>query len=251
MKLHHGNHIIFPAFCNSSIKFIYVTCGNPDNSHTVCTRFVDFRKTGAFNVGPYDHFIDTTKDYFFTATIIQETPCNPEREIDKLIGDCVMAGFCDPEKAIDAAIEIKRRLIVLNKTRHQKGMPLIKCGFGLSYGPLVIGNIGSKTKMDFTLIDDTVNVASRLEALTKIYGVGICISEEILKKLDDRADQFKIRFLDFVKVKGKRMPIRVYEVFDYEPGFVKEKKYQILERTIDKNIVIHCDLAFRTLNVKR
>ena len=151
-------------------------------------------------------------------------------EVDKLIGDCVMAGFSDPEKAIDASIEIKRRLVVYNAKCAEENRPLIKCGLGISYGTVVVGNIGSENKMDYTLIGNTVNVASRLQSLTKVYGVGICISEDVLDKLGDRAEQFEIRFLDLVQVKGKRVPIKIFEVFDYEPDFVKAKKYQIQER---------------------
>ncbi|OLP17250.1 guanylate cyclase [Leptolyngbya sp. 'hensonii'] len=134
--------------------------------------------------------------------------------IDKYIGDAVMALF--PESADDAvqgAIGMQHQVTRYNDLRRQQGQPPIAIGIGLHTGILMLGIIGEAQRMESTVISDAVNLASRLEGLTKLYSVGILISEQTLQQLDRPAD-YKYRYLDRVILKGKTAPVSVYEVYD-------------------------------------
>ena len=148
-------------------------------------------------------------------------------EIDKLIGDCIMAGFDNSADAVQAAIGMKEALAEYNRERYSYNLNLVRSGIGITFGQLVTGNIGSSTKMDYTMIGDPVNVSSRLEGLTKEYGLGLLISEEVKKSL---SGDIAFRFVDYTQVKGREDPVSVYEIFEYEPDPVKEKKMQIQEK---------------------
>jgi len=148
-------------------------------------------------------------------------------EIDKLIGDCIMALFDDPDKSIHSAIQMREKLITFNLQNKTKLR--VNNGIGINYGEVVLGNIGSKTKMDYTVIGDIVNSASRIESLTKYYGLPIIISEELKNSLKEN---YKIRFIDEVLVKGKKQPTRIYEVFDYEKPEITEMKYNYNDELI-------------------
>ena len=144
--------------------------------------------------------------------------------IDKYIGDAIMALF--PEKADDAvqaAIEIHRQLVKFNQEREQLGLSPIKIGIGLHIGTLMLGTIGEEKRMEGTVISDAVNLASRLEGLTKMYGASILVSEAILNELTHR-HQYHYRFLGKVRVKGKKTPVDVYEIINPESPEVREKK---------------------------
>ncbi|HPO51113.1 MAG TPA: adenylate/guanylate cyclase domain-containing protein, partial [Spirochaetota bacterium] len=140
-------------------------------------------------------------------------------EIDKLIGDCIMAAFKNPDDSVISAIEMRKELEKLNSLElpefFNNGLEFkrLNNGIGINYGTAVVGNIGSNSKMDYTLIGDIVNTASRLEALTKYYGVGILISEDLKKQLQI---PHHIRPIDLAVVKGKKQPVTIYEVYDYE-----------------------------------
>ncbi|HQJ06691.1 MAG TPA: adenylate/guanylate cyclase domain-containing protein, partial [Spirochaetota bacterium] len=98
-------------------------------------------------------------------------------EIDKLIGDCIMALFFNPDNSVKSAIQMRKNLNIFN--RDNKTKIKVNNGVGINFGEVVLGNIGSETKMDYTVIGDVVNSASRMEALTKYYGLPIIISEEL------------------------------------------------------------------------
>lgn len=134
--------------------------------------------------------------------------------IDKYIGDAIMALFPnDPAKSIVAAIKMKEKLTEYNSDRIKKGEFTIDTGIGIHTGALMLGVIGENKRYEGTVIADAVNIASRLEGLTKLYGAGIIISEDTLKK-GGNPDQFNYRFLDLVTVKGKKDPIVIYEILD-------------------------------------
>ena len=97
-------------------------------------------------------------------------------EIDKLIGDCIMATLPDADSALTAAVEMKEALSS-STLQPLGGLPL-RTGIGIHFGTVVVGNLGSREKMDLTIIGDTVNVASRIEALTKYYITDIIVSED-------------------------------------------------------------------------
>ena len=135
-------------------------------------------------------------------------------EVDKLIGDSIMAVFDNPLCAVEAAQQMVRSRIEENASARETGTPEIAVSIGLSCGNVVVGNIGSRYKMDFTLIGDPVNVASRVEALTRYYGVDIIVTGEVVEQL---GVFLNARFLDTVRVKGKRAPVELYEVFGHKP----------------------------------
>ena len=134
--------------------------------------------------------------------------------IDKYIGDAIMALF--PGSANDAvtgAIAMQKQVNIYNEERQQAGQKPISIGVGLHTGSLMLGTIGSQDRMESTVIADAVNLAARLEGLTKLYGAGILISHKTLCSLDYRQEQ-KFRFLDRVMVKGKKAAVAIFEVFD-------------------------------------
>jgi adenylate cyclase len=133
-------------------------------------------------------------------------------EIDKLIGDCILATFPDADSALTAAVEMKEALFDLNDCNIQGGLPRLRTGIGIHFGTLVVGNLGSREKMDLTIIGDTVNVASRIETLTKFYMTDVIVSEDFKNRL---SLDMKMRYIDTVRVKGREDPIRLYEVFEH------------------------------------
>jgi two-component system sensor histidine kinase ChiS len=146
--------------------------------------------------------------------------------IDKYIGDSVMALF--PQKADDAvqaAIEMQKQLSLYNAYRQERGEELITIGIGLHTGCLMLGTVGEPQRMEGTVIADAVNLASRLEGLTKVYGVDILISEQTLYRLDD-PNKYCYRFLGRAKVKGKSQAVDVFEVYDGNPQHQIELKRQ-------------------------
>jgi len=144
--------------------------------------------------------------------------------IDKYIGDAIMALFpISADDAVQAAIGMLKQLIQYNLTRHQSGQSHIKIGLGIHTGQLMLGTVGEETRMDGTVISDAVNLASRIEKLTKSYATPLLITEQTYQKLKS-VTQYKIRLIDCVTVKGKMESVMVYEVFETdEPDSVKFK----------------------------
>jgi adenylate cyclase len=141
--------------------------------------------------------------------------------LDKYIGDAIMAlfgvpfvGDDDATNAVAAANDMMASLARLNEVRASRGQPAIAIGAGLNTGEAVAGNIGSPKRMSYTVIGDSVNLASRLEGATKQYGVSILLSEFTFAALKDRS---YLREVDLLRVKGKTKPVGIYESFAYRP----------------------------------
>ena len=144
--------------------------------------------------------------------------------IDKYIGDAIMALFSgSADDAVNAGIAMLHRLAEYNQHRINSGYPPIKIGMGINTGSLILGTVGGKNRMDGTVISDAVNLASRLEDLTKYYGVSLLISHHTLTRLHNSTD-YSIRFIEKVKVKGKSKAVAVFEVFDGDEPKIKESK---------------------------
>lgn len=139
--------------------------------------------------------------------------------LDKFIGDAIMAGFGIPQslgdnedRGLRAALAMIQSLESWNATREADGKLPVHIGIGLNSDNIVSGNIGSKKRMDFTMIGDGVNLAARLESACKQYSAKILISEFTKARLKGT---YRMREIDLVVVKGKTVPIAVYEVLDY------------------------------------
>ncbi len=150
---------------------------------------------------------------------MEDVVANRSGLIDKYIGDAVMAifgvpfaGEQDAENAVQAATDMLQALGMLNAARSAAGDPALRIGIGLATGPVLMGNIGSPKRMDFTVIGDAVNLASRLEAATKQYGADILIDGPTLAGLRPGRT---IRRLDVVRVLGQEQPTEVFEVLDH------------------------------------
>ncbi len=134
--------------------------------------------------------------------------------IDKYMGDAIMAFWGAPmrdndhaKNAMKAGMEMQKSLAELNEKFKQKGWPELKIGIGLNTGDMTVGNMGSEFRTAYTVMGDTVNLGSRLESLTKGYGVFMMVSEFTKDKVPD----YLYRELDIVRVKGKDEPVAIFE----------------------------------------
>jgi len=163
--------------------------------------------------------------------------------IDKYIGDAVMALFPEsPETALQAAIEMQKQVLIYNGHRGNSGYVPIAIGVGLHTGTLMLGTIGEQERMESTVISDAVNLASRLEGLTKVYGVGILISQQALTKVENM-ENYSYRFLDRVLVKGKTSEVPVFEVFDGDPELIQELKRKT-RTTFEEGVILYYQQKF-------
>ena len=144
--------------------------------------------------------------------------------IDKYIGDAIMALFQrSADDAVEAGLAMLERLAHYNVERSVKGYAKIQIGLGINTGDMMLGTVGSSSRIDGTVIGDSVNAASRLEGLTKRYGVPLLITQYTFEDLA-RPEQFEIRRIDRVQVKGRSRFIDVYEVYDSDPAEIRAAK---------------------------
>lgn len=157
--------------------------------------------------------------------------------IDKYIGDSIMALFqSGVEDALNAAIEMRIKLTEFNQVITQFGMETIDIGIGIHTGDLMLGVVGGEGRMDGTVISDAVNLAARLEGLNKIYGASIIISEDSLVKIEDPSN-YDYRFLDIVKVKGKKKAVYIFELLNGDSDdcrFIKMETKALFGKAIDE-----------------
>lgn len=137
--------------------------------------------------------------------------------VDKYIGDAVMALFGAPvahadaaARAVNTALGMQAALAAVNREFIARGGNEIHIGVGINTDEVVVGNMGSKSRLNYTVIGDGVNLASRIEGLTKNYGVAIIVSESTVAE----ADEFVYQELDLVRVKGRKDPVRVFQPLD-------------------------------------
>jgi adenylate cyclase len=141
--------------------------------------------------------------------------------LDKYMGDAVMAFFGapvsdenHPQNACRTVIQMCDRLQRKRQEWMAQGLPALHFGVGISTGAMVVGNLGSRRRFDYSVIGDNVNLASRLEGLTKIYGVEVIIPEQTRDRLDPT---FVCRELDMVQVKGRQALVRIFELIGMAP----------------------------------
>jgi class 3 adenylate cyclase len=148
--------------------------------------------------------------------------------IDKYIGDAIMALFpTDADEAVQASIAMLKQLEHYNQGRQRAGYQPIQIGIGLNTGMLMLGTVGEQDRMDGTVISDAVNLASRIEGMTKIYGVSLLISETTYFQLQDTS-KYAIRIIDQVQAKGKSEPVTVFEVFNGDSPDMIDRKLKTL-----------------------
>ncbi|MDP1611047.1 MAG: adenylate/guanylate cyclase domain-containing protein [Sulfuritalea sp.] len=144
--------------------------------------------------------------------------------IDKYVGDAIMALFPDsPDAALRCSLAMLEKLDQYNNGRQRAGYRPINIGIGINTGIVILGTVGGAARMDGTVIGDAVNLAARLERLTKEYRVSVLISENTLYCLD-QPHLWSIRFLDRTRVRGKQGTQSVYEVFSADPAALREAK---------------------------
>jgi class 3 adenylate cyclase len=148
--------------------------------------------------------------------------------IDKYIGDAIMALFEKADDGVRAGLAMMDALDRFNASRKEGGLAPVKIGIGLNTGSLMMGTIGELHRMDGTVISDAVNLASRIESLTKVYHVVMLLSQYTYDHLADPAAH-AIRPIDVVVVRGKTRPVVLFEVFDRDPPDVRAAKLKTRE----------------------
>ena len=149
--------------------------------------------------------------------------------IDKYIGDSIMALFDrSPEDAVHTSVKMLDALREYNKERIQEGNNPILIGIGVNTGKMMLGTLGESDRMEGSVISDAVNLAARLEGLTKLYKTPLLLSEETLLKIGNSI--FDTRLIDKVAVKGKENHVMVYEVLNGESSYLRDAKISTLPK---------------------
>ena len=154
--------------------------------------------------------------------------------LDKLIGDAIMAVWgniqslgpkgdvCD---AIDSALQMRAALPKLNEEWIAAGKKPLAMGMGINFGEVIVGNLGSKQQMNFTVIGDTVNLGSRIEGTTKEYGVDLLVGEDAAKLV---TDEFLMQTAGLTQVKGRKKPVELFYVIGRRPAVVEPRQEEYL-----------------------
>jgi adenylate cyclase len=186
-----------------------------------------------------DDLVHLLNEYFGAMT---EIIFSYQGTLDKYIGDAIMAFWGSPYpqqdhafRSCSCALEMVRGLEKLNVKWRNEGRPPIAVGIGLNTGLVNVGNMGSDRRLAWTVMGDNVNLASRLEGITKQYHSKLVISEATYREV---ASQFVCRELDKIKVKGKNQPVNIYELLDVA---AERPKYEALLQQFD-----HAMAAYRS-----
>ena len=163
---------------------------------------------------------------FLTSYLRNVTPIIRARGgfVDKYLGDGVMALF--PNEAIEAvraAVDLGQQIARYNHGRRMAGYAPIQIGTGLHRGTLMLGTIGAEDQMQTTVIADAVNLASRIEGMTKTFGVNLLLSGSVVENLP-KDHGFRLRPLGAVRAKGKTMTVEIFECYDNDPSELVEHK---------------------------
>ncbi len=181
-------------------------------SRILAVLFSDIRRFTSMseNMRP-DEIVESLNAYF---SLMVDVIMSRQGIVDKYIGDAIMAFYGAPVqheddafKAVQSGFEMMEALKGFNQRQAERGRPEFHIGIGINYGSVTVGNIGSDKKMDYTVIGDMVNIASRLEGLTKIYHEEMIVSESVFRYVKK---DISCRMLDRVAVKGKKQGIGIY-----------------------------------------
>jgi adenylate cyclase len=150
--------------------------------------------------------------------------------IDKYMGDCVMAFWGAPVNtprhaalAVESALAMAQAVVEINAAHRARGIPEIGVGIGLNTGTMCVGDMGSDIRRSYTVIGDAVNLGSRLEGLSKVYGVPIVVSESARRQ----AAEFAWQELDRVRVKGKEQAVAIYTPLGPAAGLPRERAEEL------------------------
>jgi two-component system, sensor histidine kinase ChiS len=163
---------------------------------------------------------------FINSYLTRIVPVIRENEgfIDKYMGDGIMALFPDTvEASLQAAVDMQLAVHKFNQHRAEMNQKPIAIGVGVHTGTLILGTIGEEKRMQETVISDAVNLASRVEGLSKLYGAPVVMSKQTMDLVINRKD-FSFRFLGKIQVKGKEIPTSVYELLEGNPDRLKKLK---------------------------
>lgn len=215
---------IIPYISFSTLQAADKDTKKATTSRELCFLFTDIRGFTTLCEGkkPQD-VVEILNHYLDIET---EIILNNGGDIDKFVGDEMMAFFAGPKKeynACKAAMEIRAAMRFQQEQALADGSDYISMGIGINTGRVIFGSVGARSRMDFTSIGDTVNLAARLEGANKAYGSKAIITEAVFDKLKD---SFVCRELDFIKVKGKNEPVRIYEILQTKAAAV-DKLYEI------------------------
>ena len=168
---------------------------------------------------------------------------NNQGTIDKYMGDCIMAfwnapvGVIDHKKrAVSSALAMVEGLKKLNTELEEENQLPINVGIGINTGEVVVGNMGSTSRFDYSILGDAANLASRLEGQSKSYGVTIILGEETAKDIDD--EYFCVE-LDSIAVKGKKDAVRIYTVLSTQKYMWHNTNWVHLEQQHEKFLVLY------------
>lgn len=215
---------IVPYISFSTLKHADKESKRSTTSRDLCFLFTDIRNFTSLCEGmPPKKIVELLNHYLDIET---EIILKNGGDVDKYVGDEVMAFFSGAKKeynACKAAMEIRAAMREQQELSLSDGSTFVTIGIGINSGKVVFGSVGSKTRKDFTSIGDVVNLAARLEGANKVYGSKSIITESVHEKLKD---SFVCRELDFITVKGKTQPVRIYEILQ-ESKIAAEKLLEI------------------------
>jgi len=190
--------------------------------------FLDIRQFSKLSEGmtPKENF-DFLNSYFATVNPIIR---NNAGFIDKYIGDSVMALFPNrTDDALQAGLDLLSELEKYNNSRRSSFQAPISIGLGVHFGPLMLGTLGNEERMEGTVISESVNLASRLESMTKMFSVNLITSQDSII-LTQNPKQFNFRSLGKVRPQGFTRALNIVEVFNADHPHVREMKIKTLER---------------------
>ena len=209
---------IIPYISFSTLQAADKDIKKATSSRELCFLFTDIRGFTNLCEGKKPQEVVEILNHYLD--IETEIILNNGGDVDKFVGDEMMAFFAGPKKeynACKAAMEIRAAMRFQQEQALAEGSDYISMGIGINTGRVVFGSVGARSRMDFTSIGDTVNLAARLESVNKAYGSKAIITEAVFEKLKDT---FVCRELDFIKVKGKNEPVRIYEILQTKAAAV-------------------------------